>query len=193
MKSILALATIVFALSLCNLLGKRGNTNENANTRQSGSSSETSASPSPALNESETNSAPAQDLGSAPPASQSGPQPPSSSRTGVPSSVPGVSQATPRPAPRAPISGGVMNGKATSLPQPLYPPIARAAHASGQVNVQVLVDESGNVLTASAVSGHPLLKQSAVQAARQAKFRPTLLSGQPVKVTGIIVYNFVAQ
>ena len=59
--------------------------------------------------------------------------------------------------------------------------------------VQVVIDENGNVISARAVSGHPLLQAVAVGAARQAKFSPTKLSGQPVKVTGIITYNFVAQ
>jgi protein TonB len=95
--------------------------------------------------------------------------------------------------PRAPISGGVLNGKAISLPKPAYPPIARAAHAAGTVVVQVLIDENGNVVSAHAVSGHPLLQAVAVGAARQARFSPTKLSGQPVKVTGVIQYNFVAQ
>ena len=101
-------------------------------------------------------------------------------------------EAKPTP-PRAPISGGVLNGKAISLPKPAYPPIARAAHASGTVVVQVTIDENGNVISAHAVSGHPLLQAVAVGAARQAKFSPTKLSGQPVKVTGVIQYNFVAQ
>ncbi|MDX6305880.1 MAG: periplasmic protein TonB [Blastocatellia bacterium] len=96
-------------------------------------------------------------------------------------------------APRAPISGGVMNGRATHLVQPSYPPIAKAAHASGTVNVQVLIDENGNVVSAHATSGHPLLQTAAVNAARSSKFSPTKLSGQPVKVSGVIVYNFVAQ
>jgi protein TonB len=98
------------------------------------------------------------------------------------------------PTPRtAPISGGVLNGKAINLPKPPYPPIARAAHAAGTVVVQVLIDENGNVVSAHAVSGHPLLQAAAVAAARSAKFSPTKLSGQPVKVTGVIQYNFVAQ
>ncbi len=101
-------------------------------------------------------------------------------------------EARPTP-PRAPISGGVLNGKAISLPKPAYPPIARAAHASGTVTVQVLIDENGNVVSAHALSGHPLLTAVAVSAARQARFSPTKLSGQPVKVTGVIQYNFVAQ
>ncbi|MEN3326352.1 MAG: periplasmic protein TonB [Acidobacteriota bacterium] len=100
----------------------------------------------------------------------------------------------PKPTPpRAPISGGVLNGKAISLPKPSYPPIARAAHAAGTVVVQVTIDENGNVIAAHAVSGHPLLQGAAVGAARQARFSPTKLSGQPVKVTGVIQYNFVAQ
>jgi protein TonB len=101
-------------------------------------------------------------------------------------------EAKPTP-PRAPISGGVLNGKAISLPKPAYPPIARAAHAAGTVVVQVLIDENGNVVSAHAVLGHPLLQAVAVGAARQARFSPTKLSGQPVKVTGVIQYNFVAQ
>src|SRR5882672_8593574 len=100
----------------------------------------------------------------------------------------------PKPTPpRAPISGGVLNGKAISLPKPAYPPIARQAHASGTVVVQVTIDENGNVISAHAVSGHPLLQAVAVAAARGARFSPTKLSGQPVKVTGVITYNFVAQ
>lgn len=99
---------------------------------------------------------------------------------------------TPAPERRAPISGGVLNGKAISKPAPSYPAIARAARASGTVTVQVLIDETGRVTSARAVSGHPLLQQSAVQAAYGARFSPTLLSGQPVKVTGVITYNFVA-
>ena len=94
-------------------------------------------------------------------------------------------------APKAPISGGVLNGKAISLPKPPYPAIARSARASGTVTVQVTIDENGNVISARAVSGHPLLQAAAVAAARQAKFSPTKLSGQPVKVTGVITYNFV--
>lgn len=109
----------------------------------------------------------------------------------------GDGEAAPPPPPpvkKAPpkqISGGVLNGKATSLPIPPYPPAARAVRASGAVTVQVLIDESGRVVSASAVSGHPLLRAAAVQAARGARFSPTQLSGQPVKVSGVITYNFV--
>src|SRR4051794_28790659 len=66
----------------------------------------------------------------------------------------------------------------------------KVVRASGPVTVQVLVDTSGDVTSATAVSGHPLLRATAVQAARSAKFARTLLSGQPVSVSGVIVYNF---
>lgn len=88
------------------------------------------------------------------------------------------------------ISGGVLNGKATSLPKPPYPPAARAVRASGAVTVQILIDKNGNVIVAKALSGHPLLRASAEQAAQGAKFPPTLLSGQPVTVSGVLTYNF---
>jgi TonB family protein len=100
---------------------------------------------------------------------------------------------TPKPTPHAPISGGVLNGKAVHLVQPPYPAIARSAHACGSVNVQIVIDENGGVTSARAVSGHPLLQGAAAAAARESRFTPTKLSGQPVKVSGIIVYNFVCQ
>jgi TonB family protein len=89
------------------------------------------------------------------------------------------------------ISGGVLNGKASSLPAPEYPAAARAVNASGAVNIQVTINEQGDIVSATAVSGHPLLRQAAEQAARKAKFAPTSLQGVPVSVTGVLVYNFV--
>ena len=103
------------------------------------------------------------------------------------------SPAEPKQTPHVPISGGVLNGKAVHLVQPPYPPIARSAHASGQVIVQILIDENGDVIAAHANSGHPLLQAAAVNAARASKFMPTKLAGQPVKVNGVVIYNFVAQ
>ena len=94
---------------------------------------------------------------------------------------------------RKPIQGGVLNGKAISLPAPEYPAIARQAKASGSVTVQVTIDETGHVIEARAVSGHPLLQAAAVTAARQAVFAPTRLEGESVRVGGELVYNFVAQ
>jgi protein TonB len=97
--------------------------------------------------------------------------------------------AKPKPLLR-PMSGGVLNGKAVSLPVPVYPPAAKSMRASGLVTVDVVIDETGKVISAKALNGQPLLQQAAVQAAKEARFSPTLLSGQPVKITGQINYNF---
>lgn len=94
---------------------------------------------------------------------------------------------------RSTLGGGVLNGKAISLPRPAYPPIAKAAHADGSVTVEVTIDEEGNVVAAKAVSGHPLLQAASVAAARGAKFTPTKQSGQAVKVQGVLVYSFKSE
>lgn len=88
---------------------------------------------------------------------------------------------------------GVETGHALELPQPAYPPLAARAHASGEVRVQVIVDIDGKVIAASAISGHPLLQAAAVKAARSARFSPMKFEGKPVKVVGVIRYNFVLQ
>jgi len=85
---------------------------------------------------------------------------------------------------------GVVNGIAINLPKPLYPPPAIAMNIQGKVDVQVTIDETGKVISAKAASGHPLLRPAAEKAAWSARFSPTLLSKIPVKVTGVIVYNF---
>lgn len=84
----------------------------------------------------------------------------------------------------------ILNGEAVSLPKPPYPNVARQTGTQGTVSVQVLLNEAGKVVSAKAVSGHPFLTSAAVNAAFQARFTPTLLGGQPVKVSGIITYNF---
>jgi TonB family protein len=91
------------------------------------------------------------------------------------------------------VSKGVITGEATYLPKPIYPAIAKSSRAQGAVSVQVLIDENGKVIAANAVSGHPTLLHAAERAAREARFKPTRLSDQPVKVSGVITYNFVLQ
>jgi TonB family protein len=86
---------------------------------------------------------------------------------------------------------GVINGRASHLPKPAYPAAAIALNVQGKVDVQVLIDESGSVVSAKAINGHPLLKDAAERSARNARFSPTLLSNVPVKVTGVIVFNFI--
>ena len=89
-----------------------------------------------------------------------------------------------------PVSGGVLNGSAISMPAPAYPETARRMHISGLVEVEVIVDENGKVVSARALSGPSALRDVAVQAAMRARFTPTKLSGQPVKISGRINYNF---
>jgi outer membrane biosynthesis protein TonB len=89
------------------------------------------------------------------------------------------------------ISAGVLNGKATKLEKPRYPPEARAAGAAGTVDVQILLDEEGRIVTAQGISGHPLLHFASRDAACRSEFAPTRLQGQPVRVSGILKYNFV--
>ena len=88
---------------------------------------------------------------------------------------------------RPPIAGGMLNGKAIYLPVPEVP----AGEASGVVLVAVLIDEQGSVIEARAVSGPQHLHAPAVNAARLARFSPTMLMGEPVRVSGTLSYNFV--
>ena len=99
----------------------------------------------------------------------------------------------PPPAPRPilkPVSGGVLNGSAISLPSPSYPETAKRLRVSGSVTVEVVIDETGKVISAQASSGPSTLREAATQAALRARFSPTKLSGQPVKVAGVISYKF---
>lgn len=116
---------------------------------------------------------------------------------GGPGSTPVIDVGAPPPQPPVEkhvprvISKGVITGLALALPKPPYPPIAIQAHAHGPVSVQVLIDEWGKVVSAKAVNGHPLLLAAAQQAAYRAVFSPTKLGEQPVKVSGVITYNFI--
>jgi TonB family protein len=98
--------------------------------------------------------------------------------------------AAPPPPPARPRSIGVANGYAKYLPKPVYPASALSMGITGKVDVQITIDEYGNVISAKAASGNVLLRNAAESAAWKAKFTPTLLSKVPVKVTGVIVYNF---
>lgn len=89
------------------------------------------------------------------------------------------------------IAGGIIEGKALKMVPPEYPSIAKSVHAAGAVQVQVTYSEEGKVIEAEALSGHPLLRDAAVAAAKQWLFRPTEINGQRVKVTGILTFNFM--
>lgn len=86
---------------------------------------------------------------------------------------------------------GVVNSRALTLPEPVYPLLAKNAGIQGMVSVEILIDETGRVASARATSGNPLLRQEAERAAYRARFSPTLLSQQPVKAKGIITFNFI--
>lgn len=91
------------------------------------------------------------------------------------------------------VSEGVLQGGAIRKPKPTYPAIARAVRASGPVQVVVTISEEGRVIEAHAANGHPLLRAAAVEAARQWAFSPTTLSRVPVKVQGMLTFNFVLE
>jgi len=123
-----------------------------------------------------------------------GPGIPSVGRVPPPAQVVLPDQPPPPPdTPKPPlvISKGPITGLAISLPKPNYPPLAKQIRLQGQVSVQVLVDETGRVVSAKAVNGHPLFLVEAQKAALQARFSPTRLGEQPVRVSGVITYNFV--
>ncbi len=88
------------------------------------------------------------------------------------------------------VTGGVVNGRAIDLVKPVRSASAISVGAKGAVSVNVVISETGKVETASASNGHPLLRNAAVMAALRSTFHPTTLSNQPVKVKGVIVYNF---
>lgn len=102
---------------------------------------------------------------------------------------PGAAGNTPQQNPgqgkKGPINGGMLNSKAIYLPIPDAP-----AEAKGVVLVAVVVDEQGSVIEARAISGPAPLHAAAVNAARLARFSPTLLMGEAVRVSGTISYNF---
>lgn len=91
------------------------------------------------------------------------------------------------------VSEGVLQGMAVRKQRPAYPPIAKAARVSGPVQVVVTISEEGKVIDAYAADGNPMLRQAAVDAARQWVFTPTTLSKVPVKVQGMLTFNFVLQ
>jgi TonB family protein len=97
------------------------------------------------------------------------------------------------PKPETAIKMAVLCGRALSLPKPTYPKEAKAQKVSGPVKVSVVMDESGRVIWAKALSGHPLLQNVAVKAACRARYSPMLISGRAVKAETLITYNFMPQ
>jgi TonB family protein len=125
------------------------------------------------------------------------------SESARPESKPSKPQPTPTPQAQpetaaqaeevAPTEGGILNSKAEKLPEPKYPAEAKKTHAFGEVQVKVLVDETGKVISAEALFGPESLQQAAVDAAKLARFKPAIVNGVAVKVSGILTYDFAAQ
>lgn len=89
------------------------------------------------------------------------------------------------------IPKGVVNGSATDLVTPNYPAVARASHVSGMVSILVIIDPAGKVIAAQPSEGDSLLHPAALKAARESRFKPTLVDGKAVHVLGKVIYNFV--
>jgi len=84
----------------------------------------------------------------------------------------------------------VLVGNAITRVEAVYPPTARMMGAFGTVRVQVTISESGRVIDAKAISGHEALRSAAVDAALKWVFKPTTVDGKPIKVQGILNFNF---
>ena len=88
------------------------------------------------------------------------------------------------------VSSIVLTGAAVERKTPAYPPLAKQARIEGSVVVEVIISIDGRVEAVRALNGHPLLTSAAVEAARGWRFNPTILNGVPVRVTGLITFNF---
>ena len=92
------------------------------------------------------------------------------------------------------ISREDLNAYAKYLPEPIYPPAAKAVKAGGIVAVKVVISKEGYVISTEAISGHPLLRSAAEGSARKAIFDQTFMDSLPLSVCGcyggILKYNF---
>lgn len=95
--------------------------------------------------------------------------------------------------PAQPEAGGVLNGRAIVKVAPAYPAEAKQVRAQGKVTVRVVINQFGKVVSATATDGRQELVTAAEQPARRWRFSPTLLSGRPVGVLGIIIFDFTLQ
>ena len=91
---------------------------------------------------------------------------------------------------RVPVSSGVICGLLVRKVQPTYPPLAKQARISGSVILQAVIGKDGSIQNLKAVSGHPMLIQSAIDAVRQWKYKPYILNGEPVEVDTQVTVNF---
>ena len=72
--------------------------------------------------------------------------------------------------------------------EPVYPPLAKQTHREGRVELRAIIGTDGRIRSLQIVAGDPLFEQSAVEAVRQWRYKPTILNGQPVEIdTSIMV------
>jgi protein TonB len=88
------------------------------------------------------------------------------------------------------VGGHVRQPKVIVQVLPKYPVLARETHVQGQVRIDAVLDEQGNVVEMKIVSGHPLLYQAALDALKQWKYEPTYLNDRPIAVRLIVTINF---
>lgn len=79
---------------------------------------------------------------------------------------------------------------AVTKPQPTYSPIARQMKIAGRVEIEVVVNEEGGVQSVKALTGNPMLTQSAVSAVEKWKFTPFTSDGKPVKAVCTLSFDF---
>lgn len=89
------------------------------------------------------------------------------------------------------VRAGILNGRAMKLLKPTMP-IGATAAQPGPVTVAILLDESGKVVRSGIISGDAVYADAARIAACGSTFRPTTLSGEPVRVSGVLTYMFVS-
>jgi TonB family protein len=99
---------------------------------------------------------------------------------------------SPPSAPKQPkkISQGLLEGSVVKRRMPSYPPVARSMNAYGKVEVRIVISEAGEVIEATAISGHPALLRAAVDAAREWVYKPTTLNSVPIKVETVLTFTF---
>ena len=105
-------------------------------------------------------------------------------------SGPAIVVAKPKPQGPARISGGVIAGNILVKTQPVYPPIARAAHQGGTVVLHAIISKSGSIMSLSVISGPAMLQGAATDAVKTWRYKPYLLNGEPTEVDTTIMVNF---
>ena len=91
---------------------------------------------------------------------------------------------------RVRVSPGVTRGLLIHRVEPKYPPLAQQARIQGDVVLTAIIDKEGNVQHLQLVSGHPLLAPAAIEAAKQWRYKPFLLNGEPLEVETTVTVNF---